>query len=89
MDVSLAFVTAIMGIYLVSVAVAGYLTHPVGFALRIAFAAAGLAMMVPAGAFPGAIWTDVAGFVVGVVLIVSQTALFERLRRSPQNVPQP
>jgi TRAP-type uncharacterized transport system fused permease subunit len=72
LDVVLAALTAVMGVYLVSVAVAGFMTRPVGLGLRIAFALAGLAMMVPARAFPGAIWTDVAGFVAGLVLIASQ-----------------
>jgi TRAP transporter 4TM/12TM fusion protein len=71
-DVVLAVGTAIMGVYLVSVAVAGFMTRPTGPLLRIAFALSGLAMMVPAHAFKGAIWTDLGGFVVGAVLIASQ-----------------
>jgi TRAP transporter 4TM/12TM fusion protein len=85
-DVSLAFITAVMGIYLVSVAVAGYMTQPIGPALRIAFATAGLAMMIPAQAFPGAIWTDIAGFVAGTALLTSQLRYVGWLRRSPQKV---
>ena len=38
-DVALAVITAIMGVYLVSVAVAGFMTRPIGLALRMAFAA--------------------------------------------------
>ena len=71
-DVVLAVATAIMGVYLVSVAVAGFMTRPVGFVLRIAFALAGVALMVPARAFAGAIWTDIAGFAAGTLLIASQ-----------------
>jgi TRAP transporter 4TM/12TM fusion protein len=83
LDVTVAFLTSIMGVYLVSVAVAGYMTRPVGPALRIAFAASGLAMMVPARAFEGAIWTDVAGFVAGCILIASQLPVWRRLRAAP------
>ena len=79
-DVVLAVVTAVMGVYLVSVAVAGFMTRPIGLALRIAFAVAGLLMMLPANAFQGAIWTDVAGFIVGTGLIVSELGLLQRLR---------
>jgi TRAP transporter 4TM/12TM fusion protein len=82
-DVTVAVFTAIMGVYLVSVGVAGYMTRPVGPLLRAAFACAGLAMMVPANAFEGAIWTDIIGFVAGVVLIASQLSVFRRLRPSP------
>jgi len=58
------------------------MTRPLGPVLRIVFAAAGLAMMVPAKAFEGAIWTDVIGFVVGTILIISQLAIGARLRRA-------
>jgi TRAP transporter 4TM/12TM fusion protein len=82
LDVTLAVVTAMMGVYLVSVAVAGFMTRPIGTALRIAFGLSGLAMMVPARAFEGAIWTDIAGFVVGVGLIASQLDIVRKLRPS-------
>ncbi|MPZ57149.1 MAG: TRAP transporter fused permease subunit [Rhizobiales bacterium] len=84
--VSLAVVTAIMGVYLVSVAVAGFMTRPVGPVLRAAFAASGLAMMIPANAFPGALWTDIAGFVVGAGLILSELGSTRRTRSTPQKV---
>jgi TRAP transporter 4TM/12TM fusion protein len=80
LDVSLAVVTAMMGVYLVSVAVAGFMTRPIGPALRAAFGVSGLAMMVPANAFPGAIWTDVAGVVVGIALIASELGFLQRFR---------
>jgi TRAP transporter 4TM/12TM fusion protein len=68
-DVVLATLTAILGVYLVSVGVAGFLTRPIGPAIRIAFAVAGIALMIPARAFEGAIWTDIGGFAAGLVLI--------------------
>jgi TRAP-type uncharacterized transport system fused permease subunit len=83
-NVSLAFVTAIMGVYLVSVAVAGFMTRPVGLILRAAFAASGIAMMVPANAFPGALWTDIVGFVVGAGLILFELGIMRRARSAPQ-----
>jgi TRAP transporter 4TM/12TM fusion protein len=81
LDIILAVVTAIMGVYLVSVAVAGFMTRPLGLPLRAAFAVSGIAMMVPANAFAGAIWTDVAGVIVGAALIVSELGLVRRLRQ--------
>jgi TRAP transporter 4TM/12TM fusion protein len=80
-DVGLAVITAMLGVYLVSVAVAGFMTRPIGLALRCAFALAGIAMMIPANAFAGAIWTDVAGVIVGAGLIVSEVGLVQRLRQ--------
>jgi TRAP transporter 4TM/12TM fusion protein len=80
-DVGLAVATAMMGVYLVSVAVAGFMTRPIGPLLRVAFAASGLAMMVPANAFAGAIWTDLAGVVVGIALLASELGVLQRFRR--------
>jgi TRAP transporter 4TM/12TM fusion protein len=81
LDVGLAVATAMMGVYLVSVAVAGYMTRPIGVPLRGAFGISGIAMMIPANAFPGALWTDIAGVVVGIGLIVSELGMLRRLRR--------
>jgi hypothetical protein len=58
------------------------MTRPLGFPLRIAFAIAGLSMMIPANGFPGAIWTDVGGFILGVVLIGSELGMLRRAHRS-------
>ncbi len=79
LEVALAAGTAIMGVYLVSVAVAGFMTRPINLLLRVGFALAGVALMVPAGAFRGAIWTDVAGFAMGCVLIASQLDVVRNL----------
>jgi TRAP-type uncharacterized transport system fused permease subunit len=84
LDIALAFITASTGIYLVSVGVVGFMTRPIGPALRIAFAVAGLLMMIPANGFPGAIWTDVVGFIVGAGLIASELGVVQRFRASIQ-----
>jgi TRAP transporter 4TM/12TM fusion protein len=67
-DVALACATATIGVYLVSVGVVGYMTRPVGPTHRVLFAVAGLALMIPANAFAGAVWTDIGGFVLGAAL---------------------
>jgi hypothetical protein len=38
--------------------------------------------MIPANGFPGAIWTDVVGFILGVVLIGSELGMLRRARHS-------
>jgi TRAP transporter 4TM/12TM fusion protein len=83
-DVALAAATAIYGVYLVSVGVAGFMTRPIGPLIRILFVASGIALMVPAQAFPGALWTDIAGFVAGSVLILSELGLVRRRFRARQ-----
>jgi len=70
--VGLAVVTAVMGVWLVSIAIAGQFARPLGIAMRLAFALAGGCALIPAGAFTLAIWTDVAGVLVGSVLIVRE-----------------
>ncbi len=68
-SVAIAVVTATMGVWLVSIALAGYFTRVLSWPMRISFTAAGLLALVPAGAFEAAVWTDVAGAVLGAVLI--------------------
>jgi TRAP-type uncharacterized transport system fused permease subunit len=82
LDVTLAVATAVIGVYLCSVAVAGYMTRPIGPVPRVAFAASGIALMIPANAFPGALWTDIGGFVVGIGLIAWQLGAVGLWRRS-------
>ncbi len=68
-DIAWAIATATLGVWLVSCALAGYFSGPLGPAMRIGFAGAGLAALVPAAAFDGAMLTDIAGVCVGVVLM--------------------
>ena len=53
--------TAVAGVWMASAGIAGYFTRPLDPVRRILFAAAGVAMMVPAGAVAGGVWTDVGG----------------------------
>ncbi len=71
-DVALAIATAILGVWLVSVGVIGYLTRPLGAPLRVLFAAVGLAALVPSGAFTGAVYVELAGAAAGIVLLASE-----------------
>ena len=68
-QIALAVITALGGVWLVTAGVIGYMTQPLGPAVRVGFAVAGLLLMVPAQMFPGAIWTDVGGLVLGAGLI--------------------
>src|SRR5690606_14271732 len=83
-NVTLAVGTASMGVYLVYVAVAGYMVRPIGVAHRCLFGATGLAMMVPANAFDGALLTDAAGFVGGTALIAYEIVASRARRRTAQ-----
>jgi hypothetical protein len=80
-DVVLAAATAIMGIYLVSVTVAGFHDASARVWPSDRIRVAGLLLMIPANGFPGDL-TDVAGFILGVVLIGSELGV---LRRPPSD----
>ncbi len=73
-EVVLAVSTAIAGVWLVSIGVTGYLLRPLGPVWRTLFAAAGLALLVPASSFEGAIWSDAAGLAVGLFLVAREFA---------------
>jgi TRAP transporter 4TM/12TM fusion protein len=82
-DIGLAFVTASIGIYLVSVGVVGFMIRPVGPVMRVLYAVAGLALMIPANAFDGAIWTDIGGFALGAILVGREFAAARRPAARP------
>jgi len=75
----LAAATAIAGVWLVSIGVVGYLTRPQNAFERLLYVAAGIALVVPADAFRGAVMTDLAGMLLGVGLVARE---FFRKRRS-------
>jgi TRAP transporter 4TM/12TM fusion protein len=76
--VALAAATAMAGVWLVSIAITGYFLRPLAAPMRLGFAVSGLLALVPAGAYPGAIYTDVAGMVAGLGLIGYEIALRRR-----------
>jgi TRAP-type uncharacterized transport system fused permease subunit len=65
-------VTAILGVWLVSAALAGFFKDRLSTLKRWFFASAGLLALVPSGAFEGALLTDVIGTVLGVLLIANE-----------------
>lgn len=74
----LAVVTAIAGVWLVSIAIAGYFVRAVPVPLRFAFLAAGVLALMPAEAFPGAGITDLIGAAAGLALIAYEVILRRR-----------
>jgi TRAP transporter 4TM/12TM fusion protein len=64
-----AVFTAALGIWMGTIGVVGYYSTPIPLPLRVLFVVAGLLLLIPADAFPGAIFTDVAGLALGAVLL--------------------
>lgn len=72
-EIAVAISTAVIGIWLVSAALAGFLIARLSTVMRVLLAVFGLAALVPAGAFPSALYTDIAGVAGGLLLILLET----------------
>jgi len=68
-DLVIAVTTAVVGVWLVCVGAIGYFMRDVGWPMRFAFAVAGILLMVPRDVAPWALWSDLAGLVLGVGLV--------------------
>ncbi len=64
-DIAQAVITAVAGVWLVSVGAIGHLSAPVAWPLRLGFMIAGLMMLIPKGMFADGWWTDAAGLALG------------------------
>ena len=87
--IALALVTAVLGIWLASIAVIGYFVRPLGSWMRALFGFAGLMALIPAGAFAGAIITDAVGAALGAVLIARELGLARRRAALPGGAAAP
>jgi TRAP transporter 4TM/12TM fusion protein len=67
-----SFLTALAGVWMICAAFAGYATRPLSVAMRVGFGVAGLLLFIPADAFKGGEWTDVAGIAIGAVLLARE-----------------
>jgi TRAP-type uncharacterized transport system fused permease subunit len=68
--IALDFVTAVAGVWLISAAAMGYARQPLAAGARLLYAAAGLSLMLPAGAFAEARWFNAAGALVAIGLFL-------------------
>jgi len=64
-----AVLTAGLGIWMGTIGVVGYYSKPIALPLRALFVVAGVLLLIPADAFHGAIFTDLAGLVLGAVIL--------------------
>jgi len=67
--VALIAITALAGVWLISIGAVGYFAGPLNLAYRGLFIVAGIGVLVPANAFAMGIWTDIAGAVLAAILI--------------------
>jgi TRAP-type uncharacterized transport system fused permease subunit len=73
-----AVVTAMAGVWLVSIGMVGYLFRPISRWLRPVFVVAGTCLLIPAGIAAWAAWTDAFGALLGGLLVAR-----ELTRRGP------
>ncbi len=71
-NVLLAFVTAMIGVWLFSVGLMGYYVRPLGWAVRLCFLATGLSTLLPAEAFEGALFINIVGAGFGAILVLME-----------------
>jgi TRAP transporter 4TM/12TM fusion protein len=69
-SIGLAIVTAGLGVWLISAALAGFFSGPLSGVSRILFTGAGLLALIPSDAFAGAIYSDVMGIALGIALVL-------------------
>ncbi|WP_346892277.1 TRAP transporter fused permease subunit [uncultured Roseibium sp.] len=72
LEIGLAVTTAVVGVWLVSIGLAGYFAGHLTSWVRVLFALAGLLALIPSGAFPQAFVTDVIGVACGFLLMAWQ-----------------
>ncbi len=81
-DVTIAVLTAAIGIWLVSIAMVGYFLRPISGLIRLLFILSGLLSLVPANSFNGAQFTDIMGFGMGVVLIGREVLIHRAIKNT-------
>ena len=68
--VLLISLTALAGVWLISIGAVGHFAGRLGPGYRILFVVAGIGVLLPANAVPYGLWTDAAGAALGIVLIL-------------------
>ena len=88
-EVIWAAMTAMGGVYLACTGVVGYMIRPLSWPMRVGTVLAGILMLIPAGAFEGAILTDWVGIALGVVLVGLEVLRGRRARAAAVPGPTP
>jgi TRAP transporter 4TM/12TM fusion protein len=68
LDILIAVVTAFFGVWLATAGIMRYFVRPMGLTLCVGFVIAGLALLLPARAFDGAGYIDIAGVALALLL---------------------
>ena len=82
-QIAQSVVTAFFGVWLVSIGMVGYFVRALGWSSRLLFVLSGILALIPADAFRGGGYTDIAGVGIGIVLIGYEIMRQRRHVRSP------
>jgi TRAP transporter 4TM/12TM fusion protein len=77
-DIAITFVTAVAGVWLASIGVVGYFARRLDVGIRLLFVAAGLSLLLPAGAFAWGMWSNAAGAGLAALLLTRELGLARR-----------
>jgi TRAP-type uncharacterized transport system fused permease subunit len=69
-ETALAAGSAVAGVWLASVGIGGYFRGTLSVVVRLAFALAGLALLVPASGFEGGVWLNAGGLALAAVVML-------------------
>jgi TRAP-type uncharacterized transport system fused permease subunit len=69
LSISLAFTSAVMGVWVVSAGLMGFLTRPMGLLRRLVFFAVGFVLLIPVEFFPFGIAAKIATIAIAGVLV--------------------
>ena len=65
-------ITALIGVWFICAAFTGYATRRLSLPMRVGFGIAGLLLFIPADAMKFGEWTDVAGLIIGAILLARE-----------------
>jgi TRAP-type uncharacterized transport system fused permease subunit len=76
-----SFMTALIGVWLICAAMAGYGVRALSLPMRLGFGLAGILLFIPAESMPHGEWTDIVGLALGVTLFGYEYLAVRRLRQ--------
>ncbi|MEE8332384.1 MAG: TRAP transporter fused permease subunit [Alphaproteobacteria bacterium] len=80
MQILMAFVTAVIGVWVTTCGIQGYCVRPLGLLMRVMFMASGLALLIPAEAFPAANYVEIAGALIASAIVGREYLWRKRLQ---------
>jgi TRAP transporter 4TM/12TM fusion protein len=79
LDIIMAFVTAVAGVWVTTCGIQGYFNRPLGVIWRTGFIVAGIMLLIPSQSFSGAIYVEITGIALAVILIGREMLAKRRL----------